>query len=226
VEGECVMGAIDDYVSRLHQIEVDYELDKTGIAPRFQLPPDVGHREAFDYAVKYGIKHSIELQDALAKVGSVLAKDVHVLDIGCGAAMSENVVAEAGINVRSYSGIDHAPAQVWLARAVNPGRNFTTDLSVIPMMREPTLVVMNHICAQENVDDSDMKNWAQDLHRIIPNGFDLLSIEPMMDTPKQDRLISFIGDEGHQSKVLMSVRTKGQFKYEKQTKVIRVSEFK
>jgi hypothetical protein len=70
-----------------------------------------------------------------------------------------------------------------------------------------------------------MKNWAQDLHRIIPNGFDLLSIEPLMNIPKQDRLISFIGDEGHQSKVLMSVRTPGQFRYEKQTKVIRVSEF-
>lgn len=218
------MGAIDDYVSCLLQIEVDYDLDKSGIAPRFQVPSDVGHREAFDYALKYGIKHSIELQDALAQVGSVLGKDVHVLDIGCGAAMSENVLAAAGINVRSYSGIDHAPAQVWLARAVNPGRNFTTDLSVIPMMREATLVVMNHICAQENVDESDMKNWALDLHRIIPNGFDLLSIEPLMNIPKQDRLISFIGDEGHQSKVVMSVKTPGQFRYEKQTKVIRVSE--
>ena len=220
------MGAIEDYVACLHQIEVDYDLGESESAPRFQLPADVSHREALDYASSYGIKHSLELQDALAVVESVLVKDVHILDIGCGAAMSENIVAAAGINVRSYSGIDHAPAQVWLARAVNPGRNFTTDLSVIPMMREPTLVVMNHICAQQNVDESDMKNWALDLHRIIPNGFDLLSIEPLMNIPKQDRLISFIGDEGHQSKVLMSVRTPGQFRYEKQTKVIRVSEFK
>jgi hypothetical protein len=220
-----LMSVIDDYVSCLQKIELDYEIEKTGMAPRFQLPPDVGHSEAFEYALKYGVKHAIELQDALVQVGSVLQKDVHVLDIGCGAAMTENIVAAAGINVRSYSGIDHAPAQVWLARVVNPGRNFTTDLSVIPMIREPALVVMNHICAQENVDDSDMKNWAQDLHRIIPNGFDLLSIEPLMNIPKQDRLISFIGDEGHQSKVLMSVRTPGQFRYEKQTKVIRVSEF-
>ncbi len=220
------MGAIDDYVSCLKQIEVDYELDKSGIAPRFQVPANVGYSEAFHYALKYGIKHSIELQDALAMVGFVLGRDVHVLDIGCGAAMSEKVLVEAGINVRSYSGIDHAPAQVWLARAVNPGRNFTTDLSVIPMMNEPTLVVMNHICAQENVDDIDMKNWAVDLHRIIPNGFDLLSIEPLMNIPKQDRLISFIGDEGHPSKVVMSVRTPGQFRYEKQTKVIRFSEFR
>lgn len=218
------MGSIiDEYRADLAKVDFDYDLGEAEATARFQLPRDVTHREAHSYALNYGIKHAIELQAALSEIGDEIHKNVHVLDIGCGPGLSVKVLQEANFNVRSYCGIDHAPAQIWLARLLNPNHNFTTDLSVIPTIRETALVVMNHICAQENVSETDLKNWVHDLNRIIPTGFDLLSIEPMMNTPKQDRLISFFAEFGHKSEVLVSARTPGQFRYPKQTKVIRVS---
>jgi len=217
------MSSIEEYRAELAKVELDYDLGETESPARFQIPRDVTYREAHSYAVKYGIKHAIELQSALDEIGDDIRRDVHVLDIGCGPGLSVKVLQEANFNVRSYCGIDHAPAQIWLARLLNPNHSFTTDLSVIPTIRETALVVMNHICAQENVSETDLKNWVHDLNRIIPTGFDLLSIEPMMNTPKQDRFISFFAEFGLKSEVLVSARTQGQFKYPKQTKVIRVS---
>ena len=217
------MSSIEEYRTALARVELDYDLGESESNVRFQLPRDVTYREAHSYAMNYGIKHAVELQSALEEIGNNIHKDVHVLDIGCGPGLSVKVLQEAKFKVKSYCGIDHAPAQIWLARLLNPNHNFTTDLSVIPTIRETALVVMNHICAQENVNDIDLKNWVHDLNRIIPTGFDLLSIEPMMNTPKQDRFISFFAEFGHKSEVLISARTRGQFRYPKQTKVIRVS---
>lgn len=217
------MGSIDEYRAALARVDLDYDLGETEAIAKFQLPRDVTYREAHSYATKYGILHAIELQSALEEIGNGIRKDVHVLDIGCGPGLSVKVLQEAKFNVKSYCGIDHAPAQIWLARLLNPNHNFTTDLSVIPTIRESALVVMNHICAQESVSEVDLKNWVCDLNRIIQTGFDLLSIEPMMNTPKQDRFISFFAELGHKSDVLVSARTRGQFRYPKQTKVIRVS---
>ena len=217
------VSAVEDYRLRLKQIEEEFNFDESDGAPRFQLPADVTYRESFDYALKYGIKHAIELKDALGAVSTHLERNVHVLDIGCGAALTASVVREAGISVKSYCGVDHAPAQVWLARLLNPGSNFMTDLAVVPMIREPALVVMNHICAQENVTEIDLHNWAKQLSRIIPNGFDLVSIEPSMKIPKQEHFISFLVEEGHFSKVIVTENTKGQFRYPKKTKVVRIS---
>lgn len=217
------MSSIEEYRTALARVELDYDLGECESNVRFQLPRDVTYREAHSYAMNYGIKHAVELQSALEEIGNNIHKDVHVLDIGCGPGLSVKVLQEAKFKVKSYCGIDHAPAQIWLARLLNPNHNFTTDLSVIPTIRETALVVMNHICAQENVNDIDLKNWVHDLNRIIPTGFDLLSIEPMMNTPKQDRFISFFAEFGHKSEVLVSARTRGQFRYPKQTKVIRVS---
>jgi len=217
------MSSIEEYRTALARVELDYDLGECESNVRFQLPRDVTYREAHNYAMNYGIKHAVELQSALEEIGNNIRKDVHVLDIGCGPGLSVKVLQEAKFKVKSYCGIDHAPAQIWLARLLNPNHNFTTDLSVIPTIRETALVVMNHICAQENVNDNDLKNWVHDLNRIIPTGFDLLSIEPMMNTPKQDRFISFFAAFGHKSEVLVSARTRGQFRYPKQTKVIRVS---
>ncbi len=217
------MNSIEEYRTALTRVELDYDLGEIESLVRFQLPRDVTYREAHSYAINYGIKHAIELRSALETIGENIRKDVHVLDIGCGPGLSVKVLQEANFKVKSYCGIDHAPAQIWLARLLNPNHNFTTDLSVIPTIREAALVVMNHICAQENVGDIDLKNWVHDLNRIIPTGFDLLSIEPMMNTPKQDRFISFFAESGHKSNVLVSARTQGQFRYPKQTKVIRVS---
>lgn len=216
------MDSISQYRIELERIEQEFEFDEPSGSPRFQLPQDVGHREVLDYANKYGIKHAIELRDALAVCKGVFKESIHLIDIGCGPALTAEVVREAGITVRSYFGIDHSPAQVWLARQINPQANFTTDLAVVPMIREPALVVMNHICAQENVSEEHLSRWVQDLVRIIPNGFHVLSIEPLMNTPKQDRFVSLLKEFGHASSVVVDRRTPGQFRYEKQTKVIKV----
>lgn len=220
--GGLNLTSTDEYRVLLEAIERDYGLGISQKKPDFQVASDVSYREAFDYACHYGLKHADELRDALGLVQSFFAKDVHLLDIGCGAALSAKIVMEFGIRIRSYTGVDHAPAQVWLARLVNLGSNFTTSLEVLPMLREPGLVIMNHICAQKNVGDDDLENWARNLNRIFPDGFDVLSIEPQMNIPKQDRFIEFLNKVGHDSTVLTRLRTPGQFAYPKQTAVIRV----
>lgn len=216
------MDAISRYQLKLNQIELEFDFEESSRSPRFQLPQNVGHREVLDYAKKYGIKHAIELRDALAACKGVFQESIHLIDIGCGPALSAEVVREAGITVRSYFGIDHSPAQVWLARQINPHANFTTDLAIVPVIREPALIVMNHICAQENVNEVHLSRWVEDLVRIIPNGFHVLSIEPLMHTPKQDQFVSLLKEFGHTCSVVLDKRTPGQFRYEKQTKVIKV----
>lgn len=215
---------VDDLLEELEGIRLEHKIEEWPESSGYQLPADIPQSRAIKYAKTYGIRHARELEDSLAVVKKWLQQDVNVIDIGCGPGMSSRVLQGLSFNVKRYFGIDHSPNQIWLARQLNVGvghiANFSVSLALLPVVEAPLLVIMNHICHQDDVDETDLHRWAENLKKMPP--YRILSIEPQMVGEKQARLLSIFRDHGRTTKELCNERTKSQFKSDKVTKVIAV----
>lgn len=214
----------DGFMEMLDGIQREHGIEEWPGSSGFQLPTDITQSQALKYAKTYGIKHACELEDAVAVVKKWLQQDLNVIDIGCGPGMSSRVLQGLSFNVKRYFGIDHARTQIWLARQLNIGAgnvaNFSTSLALLPVVEAPLLVIMNHICHQDDVSETDLHQWADNLKKMPP--YRILSIEPQLVGEKQAKLLSIFRDHGRTTKELCTERTKTQFKAVKITKVIAV----
>jgi SAM-dependent methyltransferase len=214
----------DGFMEKLDDIQRRHNIAEWQGSSGFQLPPDISQSQAIEYAKTYGIKHARELEDAVTVVKKWLQQDSNAIDIGCGPGMSARVLQGLSLNLRRYYGIDHANSQIWLARQLNVGEgniaNFSTSLALLPVVEAPLLVIMNHICHQEAVSETDLHRWADNLKKMPP--YRILSVEPQMSGEKQDNFLSILRDHGRATRELCNVRTKSQYKTDKITKVIAV----
>jgi SAM-dependent methyltransferase len=212
------------FMEELDNIQREHKIEEWPGSSGYQLPADTTQSRAIKYAKTYGIKHACELEDAVAVVKKWLQQDVNVIDIGCGPGMSSRVLQGLSFNVKRYFGIDHARNQIWLARQLNIGAgeiaNFSASLALLPVVEAPLLIIMNHICHQNNVSETDLHRWADNLKKMPP--YRILSIEPQMGGEMQAKLLSIFRDHGRTTRELCTERTKSQFKADKITKVIAV----
>lgn len=217
----------DLFEKDLQQIVKERSIEPFVGSPRFQLPPDVSLPEVVEYARRYGILHARELEDAVTAVRDCIASQVSVLDIGCGPGMTARVLSGLNFEVNTYFGLDHAASQVRLARWLNAGQpygsNFSSRLNVFTPTQKRTLVVMNHICHQTGVTEDDLHHWAMNLNRIITFPYQLLSIEPPLSGGKQSELLEIFKARGRATQTLYDIRTPGQFRTSKVTKLIAIT---
>lgn len=214
----------DDFLDQLKEIQRIHKIEEWAGSSGYQLPADISKPQALKYGRTYGIGHARELEDAIVVVKSWLEQDVNVIDIGCGPGMSAKVLQGLSFNLRRYYGIDHSDNQVWLARQLNVGSgnvcNFSKSLALLPVVEAPLLIIMNHICHQGDVSETDLHRWATNLKKMPP--YRILSIEPQMVGEKQSKLLDIFRDHGRVTRELCDVRTKTQFNAKKITKVIAV----
>lgn len=214
----------DDFLDQLKEIQRIHKIEEWAGSSGFQLPADISKPQALKYGKTYGIRHACELEDAIVVVKSWLEQDVNVIDIGCGPGMSAKVLQGLSFNLRRYYGIDHSDNQVWLARQLNVGSgnvcNFSKSLALLPVVEAPLLIIMNHICHQGDVSETDLHRWATNLKKMPP--YRILSIEPQMVGEKQSKLLDIFRDHGRATRELCDARTRSQFKANKITKVIAV----
>lgn len=214
----------DDFLVQLEEIQRVHNIEEWAGSSGFQLPAHISKSQAMKYGKTYGIKHARELEDAIVKVKKWLDQDVNVIDIGCGPGMSAKVLQGLSFNLRRYYGIDHSDSQVWLARQLNVGAgsvcNFSKSLALLPVVQAPLLIIMNHICHQGDVSETDLHRWATNLKKMPP--YRVLSIEPQLSGAKQGKLLNIFQDHGRRTRELCTVLTKSQFRTKKLTKVIAV----
>lgn len=214
----------DSFLGEIDEIQRRFQIEEWNQSSGYQLPADIPRSRALKYAKHYGVNHARELEDAIAVVSKWLEQDLSVIDIGCGPGMSARVLQGLAFNVRRYYGIDHSESQVWLARQLNVGTgstcNFSKSLALLPVVEAPLLVIMNHICHQDDVSETDLHRWATNLKKMPP--YRILSIEPQLVGAKQGKLLEIFRDHGRTTRELCNVLTKGQFKTDKLTKVIAV----
>ena len=217
----------DSFERDLNQIELTQQVEKFTGSTRFQLPAEVSRSEVVSYAKRYGIRHARELEDAMKVIGKSIRTQLSVVDLGCGPGMSARVLVGLNFQVGTYFGQDHSPSQVWLARHLNAGQqfasNFSSRLDSFTPTQEHTLVIMNHICHQDGVTESDLEHWAMNLNRIIPSPYQLLSIEPPLNGTKQNQLLQIFRARGRATQILHNVKTPGQFRASKVTQLIAIS---
>jgi len=169
----------------------------------FQINPTITLRQAIAYAYRYGLNHNQELARAIKclNLPSLYALGtVDVLDIGCGPAMTLDVLRQLGLHSKSNNGFDHAGSFVWLARELNSQftGQYETHLERIQISPRTGFVVMNHVLNQSSVDIATLELWAGELKRIYFKGFYLLSIEPtkaeyLAQTEKFQSILSKVG---------------------------------
>lgn len=217
----------DLFANDIQQIVQERSIEPFVGSPRFQLPHDVSLPEAVAYARRYGVLHARELEDAVDAVKDCIPSEVSVLDIGCGPGMTARVLSGLNFEVNTYFGLDHANNQVRLARWLNAGQpyasNFSSRLDVFTPTQKPTLVVMNHICHQTGVTEVDLHHWAMNLNRVIGFPYQLLSIEPPLSGGMQGMLLEIFKARGRATQTLYDLRTAGQFKVDKVTKLFAIS---
>jgi len=214
----------DSFENELEEIQLRHNIEDWPGSSGFQLPSDITKSRAIKYARTYGISHARELEDAVSEVSLWLPQDGNVIDIGCGPGMSARVLMGCSFKLSRYFGIDHSESQVWLARQLNIGSgnvcNFSKSLALLPVVEAPLLIVMNHICHQGDVSETDLHRWATNLKKMPP--YRILSIEPQLAGGKQAKLLDIFRDHGRSTRELCDVRTKSQFKAKKITKVVSV----
>ena len=171
----------------------------------YQIPENISKADLIAYTNRYGFRHLQELRNALRELfvasdhSSVPLSPVDVLDIGCAQGLSRYILPEFGINARTYSGVDYAESCLWLAKELNSRvlnlnkssslfdsqlpeisklGQFVKSLYDIKTSEIRGFVIMNHVQNQDSVSESTLLVWAEQLKRIYPLGFYLVSVEP------------------------------------------------
>jgi SAM-dependent methyltransferase len=111
------------------------------------------------------------------KLKGDLPSTVHVIDIGCGYALSRAVLKDSGISYKSYYGFDPNESMLWFAKQIEGDGKFFSDLDQLPLFKEHVLVIINHVFGQESVSHADMTSWVSNLKRSCNAGFTLMSVE-------------------------------------------------
>lgn len=171
----------------------------------YQIPENISKADLIAYTNRYGFRHLQELRNALRALfvasghSSAPLSPVDVLDIGCAQGLSRYILPEFGINARTYSGVDYAESCLWLAKELNSHvldlfkssslfdsplphtsklGQFVKSLHDIKTCEIRGFVIMNHVQNQDSVSESTLLVWAEQLKRIYPLGFYLVSVEP------------------------------------------------
>jgi len=171
----------------------------------YQILENISKADLIAYTNRYGFRHLQELRNALRELfvtsghSSAPLSPVEVLDIGCAQGLSRYILPEFGINAKTYSGVDYAESCLWLAKELNShvlNLNKSSSLfgSQLPQMSKlgefvkslydiktseiRGFVIMNHVQNQDSVSESTLLVWAEQLKRIYPLGFYLVSVEP------------------------------------------------
>ena len=124
-----------------------------------------------------GIAHAKEFQQTVDKLKPNIPSTIHVIDIGCGYALSRAVLKDSGINYKSYYGFDPNESMLWFAKQIEGDGKFSSNLDQLPLFREHVLVIINHVFGQESVSHADMSSWVSNLKRSCNAGFTLMSVE-------------------------------------------------
>lgn len=191
-------GELLETVRKTHDIPVSNFGD-------FQIPENISKANLIAYTNRYGFRHLQELRNALRELfvasghSSAPLSPVDVLDIGCAQGLSHYILPEFGINARTYSGVDYAESCLWLAKELNSHvlnldkssslfdsplphtsklGQFVKSLYDIKTSEIRGFVIMNHVQNQYSVSESTLLVWAEQLKRIYPLGFYLVSVEP------------------------------------------------
>jgi len=186
---------------------LDYVQKKNGVPESFfggyQIEEDITKADLISYTKKYGFKHLQELRNSLRALFtyptgcSPPTFQVDVLDIGCAHGLSRYLLLEFGIIAATYSGVDHAKNCLWLAKEINEnftnfslspslfrkvppqiGGQFVANITELQKSELVGFVIMNHVQNQISVSESTLGIWAEQLKRIYPCGFNILSVEP------------------------------------------------
>jgi hypothetical protein len=186
---------------------LDYVQKKNGVPESFfggyQIEEHITKADLISYTRKYGFKHLQELRNSLRALFtyptgcSPPTFQVDVLDIGCAHGLSRYLLLEFGIIAATYSGVDHAKNCLWLAKEINEnftnfslspslfrkvppqiGGQFVANITELQKSELVGFVIMNHVQNQISVSESTLGIWAEQLKRIYPCGFNILSVEP------------------------------------------------
>lgn len=213
------------YESRLGTIKAHYGLKNTGYDNRGQISQDASESDAATFS-DLGVKHALELQDAWRLMRTEFPETFHLLDIGCGLAITPAVFKDESVKLRSYHGYDYSQAMLSIALKLNPELTFVDQFSKINKLGSPTLVLLNHVLGQNGVDDSVLKVWADNFHRVLPYEFHMLSIEILDFQPSNNRREIFqklLNASKFSVDVVQRLKTPGQHSSLKDTQHWRIS---
>jgi SAM-dependent methyltransferase len=211
------MNNLHYFENRMKTIKAHFQHDFTGYQNRGQITKESNVHEASTYG-PLGVAHAKELSQTVEKLRACIPNNIHILDIGCGYALSRAVLKDSGIFYKSYRGFDTNESMLWFAKQIDKDGEFLGSLDQLPIFNEHVLVIINHVFGQDSVSLSDLTDWVTALTGSCKDGFTLLSIEidgyaPAMRNFTQFRKILDSTKFGVRNEI--EYRIKGQHKNEK-----------
>jgi hypothetical protein len=211
------MNNLNFFENRIKTIKAHFQHEFTGYQNRGQIAKDSDVNEASTYG-PLGVAHAKELSQTLDQLKSCLPDSFHVIDIGCGYALSRAVLKDSSFEVKSYHGFDANESMLWFAQQIDGDGKFVNSLDQIPIFHDHVLVIINHVFGQESVAQSDLIAWVDKLVANCKTGFTLLSIE-ICGFPPATRNFSYFRKQLSFKKVRiqneLEYLIKGQHKSEK-----------
>ena len=170
------MNNLHFFENRIKTIKAHFQHEFTGYQNRGQIAKESNIHEASTYG-PLGIAHAKEFQQTIDKLKPNIPSTIHVIDIGCGYALSRAVLKDSGVSYKSYYGFDPNESMLWFAKQIDGEGKFFSSLDQLPVFRDHVLVIINHVFGQDSVSQADMCSWVSNLKRSCHAGFTLMSIE-------------------------------------------------
>ena len=170
------------FENRIKTIRTHFRHSNTGYKNRGQISGDASVDDVATYA-PLGVAHANELQLTLEDLKKFISSELHVLEIGCGMALSRAVFKDDGLPINSFHGYDINEQMLWYANRIVGGAYFYDELDAVPEITGNGLVLVNHVFGQDTVAVSDISMWVKNIARVFPNGCIFLSIEPERYAP-------------------------------------------
>lgn len=170
------------FENRIKTIRSHFRHSNTGYENRGQISPEASIDDVATYA-PLGIAHANELQQTLEDLKKFAPSELHVLEIGCGMALSRAVFQDDGLPIGSFHGYDINEQMLWYAKRIVEGAYFYDELDRVPEIKGNGLLLVNHVFGQATVAASDISMWVENISRVFPNGCLFLSIEPERYAP-------------------------------------------
>jgi trans-aconitate methyltransferase len=221
---------------RLQQVSTSY-----APVPEFvyHISPATSHEEVKLYGRKLARFHAEEFSTAInrLKLKDYFRGPVDVIDIGCGHGMSCYALRAAGLNIQSFQGFDHNEHMINDARriALNLEDNsmfpksveFFIDFNQLSPVKHECLMVINHVLNQRFVLETTLEDWCNELDRLTPDEFILISIEPHHSNPANKLLLRSIMENTSHRRTWdvvnhLNLQSKSSFQQTKDVEIIRV----
>jgi hypothetical protein len=170
------------FENRIKTIRSHFRHSNTGYGNRGQISPDASVDDVATYA-PLGIAHANELQQTLEDLKKFVPNELHVLEIGCGMALSRAVFKDGDLSISSFHGYDINEQMLWYAKRIVEGGYFYDELDRVPEIKGDGLLLLNHVFGQDTVAASHISTWVRNISRVFPNGCLFLSIEPERYAP-------------------------------------------